>query len=183
MTANVPPGVRPGLARVALVVLCLPALAGAGAVLLGEGQSFWRSGVPDLSLPDAIRNSELDAVAWHLRDGRDPGAPIAITDETLTGGRTVEVPPLLIAVASNKEDSVTMLLGAGARLSPHELALARCLSVRLDRPAMAALLDRYAGSADPSTPCPGASEAMRTAPLVWFGETRSAAAQGPAEAP
>mgnify|MGYP006280438173 CR=1 FL=1 len=48
---------------------------------------------------------------------------------------------------------------------------------------MAALLDRYAGAPDGSTPCPEASEAMRTAPLVWFSETRSSAAPRPAEAP
>ncbi len=159
-----------GRQLVALLVL-LPALAGACAVTVGEGmalRSARRSAdTPASSFADALKNSDLDTAMFHVRRTRDVNAPIEFSDAVLTDDRRIRVAPLMIAVASNKEDSVTMLLGAGATLDPHRHALARCLSIRLGHEKIVRVLERYAGPFDREVSCPESAQ-MRSAPLVWF---------------
>jgi hypothetical protein len=152
-------------------LMILPALAGACAITAGEGlalRSAWCCApVPAVSLADALRNSDLDAAFLHIRAKQDPNAPIEFRDASLTGDRRIRTAPLMIAIASNKEDSVMMLLGAGAKLDPRGNALAKCLSTRLGHEKMAQLLERYGGPSDPQVACPDA-KAMLSAPLVWL---------------
>ena len=154
------------------LLMVLPALAGACVVVTGEGmalRSVWCCvAVPEGSLADALMNSDLDSAMMHLRGGQDPNAAVEFRHAILTGDRPLRIAPLAIAVASDKEDSVMMLLSAGATLGPRGTALARCLSARLGHEKIGQLLERYAGPSEPDVPCPHHDAAMLAAPLLWF---------------
>jgi hypothetical protein len=63
-----------------------------------------------------------------IRAGQDPNATIPVDDPKYTGGGTVTVSPLMLAVAAKDTAAMEMLIGFGAALdSPHNRRLV-CLA-------------------------------------------------------
>lgn len=102
---------------------------------------------------DALRDGSPERAYAFVRAGHDPNEPIAFRDSALTGGLEVNVSPMLLAVASNNENVVLMLLGYGVRMELPANRRAACLATRLGRDDLADTIARY-GGAVPDVPCP-----------------------------
>jgi hypothetical protein len=76
-----------------------------------------------------------------------------VRDGKWTGDRWVLVSPLIWAVASDSQNSVLMLLTAGARLPHQQDRRAACFAEALGNDALAQLLRAYAPRQMPR-PCP-----------------------------
>jgi hypothetical protein len=120
------------------------------------------------SLAEAIRQRNVEDAYAFVRAGHDPNAPIAVQDPQLTGDRRMVVSPLLLAVASNSDGVVMMLMSAGARVDAPANRLAECLARRLGYNAIAEILLRDGGSVGPVT-CPALPPAPMP-PLPAFVE-------------
>jgi hypothetical protein len=90
------------------------------------------------TLADAIAANDARAAYQFIRAGHDPNGAIAVRHDVITGGRPVEVSPLLWAVATQSEEAVAMLLGFGARLDAPAKHQAVCLARRLNQRRRAA---------------------------------------------
>jgi hypothetical protein len=106
------------------------------------------------SLARAVQHDQIEAAFRFIQAGADPNAPVAYRHERLTGGRDIAVPPLLIAVAHARDDSVKMLVSSGVRLDAPGNRLALCLARQMDHARVAATLLRYGGPAIEGTACP-----------------------------
>ena len=106
-----------------------------------------------VSLADAIARDDARAAYAFIRAGQDPNSVVTVRHEELTGGRPVEVLPLIWAVAAQSDNAVAMLLGFGARLDPSTKHQAVCLAVRLGRDDIAQLL-QLSGEDASTVPCP-----------------------------
>ena len=149
------------LSRVRLVrwLVALPAIAGALTVIVLESavlRSTWdgSSQPPVGSLAHALRRGDLDSALFFIRSGQDPNNPIEFRDQILTGDRAVMVSPMLIAVASNNDDAVMMLMSFGARLDAPGNRFAGCLADRLGHQGIARILATYGGPAGSQDACP-----------------------------
>jgi len=94
------------------------------------------------SIADAIRHGEVEDAYAFVGAGADPNAPISFSDAELTSGHPVMISPLLLAVSSNKENTVMMLLSFGARMDLPQNELAACLARRLRYEDLAAMILR-----------------------------------------
>jgi hypothetical protein len=147
----------------------LALLIGGPAVMVALGivaTEAWRWIQPDssffaapaaVSIADAIASDDVLGAYEFIRAGHDPNARISVSDAVLTGGRRVEVLPLLWAVATQSEGTVAMLLGFGARLDAVTKREAVCLAEELRRADIVRLL--RLGDPDTSTEaCPARSD-------------------------
>lgn len=153
---------RPSLDRRAsllALMLGLPAIITACGVTAIE---TWRSVRPSsplfaasaaASFADAIAGDDVYGAYEFIRAGQNPNDAIAVRHPVLTGGRQVEVLPLLWAVATQSEGAVAMLMGFGARLDPATTRSAVCLADQLDRADIVQLLQLSERDASPE-PCP-----------------------------
>jgi hypothetical protein len=143
----------------------LALLIGGPAVILALGivaTEAWRWSQPNSSLfaapaaasfTDAIASDDVLGAYEFIRGGQDPNALISVRHMVLTGGRRVEVRPLLWAVATQSEGAVAMLLGFGARLDAVTKREAVCLAEQLGRADIVRLLQL--GDPEASRePCP-----------------------------
>ena len=143
----------------------LALLIGGPAVLIAVGivaAETWRWIQPEsslfaapaaVSLADAIASDDVLGVYEFIRAGQDPNALIAVRHTVLTGGRRVEVLPVLWAVATQSEGAVAVLLGFGAHLDSAMKQEAICLAEQLRRADIVRLL--RLGDPDTSVePCP-----------------------------
>jgi hypothetical protein len=103
---------------------------------------------------DALRGRNVEEAFAFVRGGQDPNALLAVTDPVLTRGHTVRVRPLVLAVASDNENGVSMLLSNGVRLDLVENRRAACLADQLGFAGMATAI--RGASPTPSSPesCP-----------------------------
>jgi hypothetical protein len=109
-------------------------------------------------------NQGMEEAYRFIAAGQDPNQPITVTDEDLTGGRTVRASPLLVAVAARNRNVVMMLLNVGARLDLPQNKPAVCLARALQNEEIASILERDALVTAP-VPCPPRLVGA-TAPLV-----------------
>lgn len=117
------------------------------------------------SMADAIAHDDARAAFEFIRAGQDPNTVVTVRHEELTGGRPVEVLPLIWAVATQSDNSAAMLLGFGARLDPSTKRQAVCLATRLGRDDIVQLL--HLSGEDASTgPCPPPQTGAESAPLL-----------------
>jgi hypothetical protein len=143
----------------------LALLIGGPAIIIALGivaTEAWRLIEPDsslfaapaaVSLADAIASDDVLGAYEFIRNGQDPNALISVRHTVLTGGRPVDVLPLLWAVATQSEGAVAMLLGFGARLDAVTTRKAVCLAEQLERADIVRLL--RLGDPDTATePCP-----------------------------
>jgi hypothetical protein len=94
------------------------------------------------SIADAIRHGEVEDAFAFVGAGTDPNGPIPFSDAQLTSGHPVMISPLMLAVSSNKENTVMMLLSFGARMDLRQNELAGCLARRLGYDDLAAMILR-----------------------------------------
>jgi hypothetical protein len=94
------------------------------------------------SIADAIRHGEVEDAYAFVSAGADPNAPISFSDAELTSGQPLMISPLMLAVSSNKENTVMMLLSFGARMDLPQNELAACLARRLGYDGLAAMILR-----------------------------------------
>jgi len=125
------------------------------------------------SLADAIEQNDVQRAYEFVRDGHDPGQPIAVQHPVLTGGKPALVPPLVWAAATGSRDTLRMLLGFSARVDQRIADSALCAAQASGNNEIAGLLIRY-GSATPAATCP---------PPPQSAESADAAAPRPASPP
>ena len=118
------------------------------------------------SMADAIQHGEVEDAYAFVSAGADPNAPVSFSDAELTSGHPVMISPLMLAVSSNKENTVMMLLSFGARMDLPQNELAPCLARRLDHDDLAAMILRDGHPAREVT-CPEPPPDAR-APLLAF---------------
>jgi len=83
---------------------------------------------PAASLADALEHREVEVAYSFIRNGADPNATLSVEGAALTGGRRVDVSPLMLAVASRNRNAVQMLLSAGVRVDLPANRFAACLA-------------------------------------------------------
>jgi ankyrin repeat protein len=126
-------------------MLAAPAVIGALWIASTEVRdpTLASSSVPPFeSMVDAIQHGEVEDAYAFVSAGADPNAPISFSDAELTSGHPVMISPLMLAVSSNKENTVMMLLSFGARMDVPQNELAPCLARRLGYDDLAAMILR-----------------------------------------
>jgi hypothetical protein len=99
--------------------------------------------------------------------GQDPNALIEVNDETLSGGRTVVVTPLIVAVAARSDNLVEMLLAFGARPDLPRNRPAYCLANMLGSERVAEFLTKASPGFTP-TGCPQRPPDANAPPLTMI---------------
>jgi hypothetical protein len=106
-------------------ILWIAALEGYRAV--EPGSRLFATPAP-ASLADAIQRQDIEGTFAFIHSGQDPNRPITFNDAALTGGQTIRVSPLLLAVAARNANAVRILLGFGARAELPPDVMAACLA-------------------------------------------------------
>ena len=117
------------------------------------------------SMADAIQHGEVEDAYAFVSAGANPNAPIPFNDAELTSGHPVMISPLMLAVSSNKENTVMMLLSFGARMDLPQNELAACLARRLGHDDLAAMILRDGNPREVTCPEPPPDA---PAPLLAF---------------
>lgn len=147
----------PRVCAVALL-MGLPAIAVALGICVIEVK---RPAAPTSTFAEAIAAGDDRTVYELVRAGRDPAASVAVSDPALTGGRTLVVPPLLWAVATQQNQIVPLLISLGAGLDDASRHRAACMATKLGNEEVALVL-----TADAASPCPVVPD---TDPiLIWL---------------
>ena len=113
-----------------LVALALVVLEGYRAI--SPDAELFAGPPPASSLADAILHGTVEQAYAFIRDGQDPNALVTVQDASVAGGTLLHVSPLILAVAAQDANAVTMLLSAGARIDLPDNALALCLAEELE---------------------------------------------------
>lgn len=134
--------------RILAVVMALPTL---GAALMVLSVEAWRLRAPEsplfvtpfaYSLADAVARDDVQRAFTFIRAGQDPNVPIMVRDLAITGDRTVQLSPLLWAVATDARQSFHMLLGYGARWDLATERAAVCIARAWEHEQMIEVLNR-----------------------------------------
>lgn len=105
----------------------------------------------------ALRSGDYERAFEYLRDtGSDANNPIPFRDAELTGDRDIMVTPLLIAVATRVDNTVRMLMTAGARIDAPGNRYALCLANQLGDTTIAGVITHDGGPAAKPVTCPAA---------------------------
>lgn len=141
-------------------MIAAPAIAAALGLIVIDGSRVIRpesplfADPPARSLAEAItRGFAVEQAYAFIRAGQDPNEPIAVTDSDYTGGRTLKVSPLMLAVAARDTNVVQMLLNFGARVDLPQNRLAWCFARELGDEATANVIARD-GHVDLRSVCP-----------------------------
>lgn len=155
------------------LLVAVPAIIVAVALAALEGSRLTRqsssTALVEGSLGEALRGGELEQAFAFIRAGQDPNRPVVFRDQETTGDREILIAPLLIAVAYNRDDSVSMLMSAGARLDAPGNRFAVCLANRLGHEDIAELIIRDGRLAASDVTCPEATPSPE-APLLVYVE-------------
>lgn len=114
-----------------------------------------------------------DAYAF-ISAGQDPNEPLTIDDSEYTGGGSITVSPLMLAVAAGNGNAVVMLLSFGAQPDLPQNRLARCLAQELGQTEMSTIIATYVGE-DAQTTCPERSSNDPRPLLRWLFDEATAA--------
>ncbi len=129
---------RLGRDRLVALVLAGPTLASAIGLIGVEAYRRRNPASPlfitpaSASLAATIQRQDALATYELLRGGRDPRQPIAVSHPTLTGGRTVLVPPLVWAAAVSNQQVAALLLTFGPPIDAATRRRAACVAARFD---------------------------------------------------
>jgi hypothetical protein len=152
------------------VALALPALLGAGALVIVEG--WWLvkpdaaifTPAPPQTLAEAIDGQDLQWTYGYFVAGHHVEEPIDVQHGILTGGQLLRVSPLVWSVAVHNTGGVQLLLSLGGRLDGPAERYTPCLAEAVGDQALATLLRRY--GADPGGDCDAVPRGA--APLIAF---------------
>ncbi len=145
------------LALAAPAALAVMALLAVEAYRLVSPASILFVEPPADSLADALQRREVEVAYAFIRDGQDPNQVLRVQDAVLTGGRTVEVSPLTLAVASRNRNAVMMLLSAGARADLPANRFAACLAREIGETDLERMIVRDGGGETDHCPQPTAA--------------------------
>jgi len=137
--------------RVIAWLIALPAIVTATAVTAVEIGRVVHPNSALFVMPAAAPGAFADAIAAQdalttyelIRAGQDPRAPIPVRDPILTGGRSVDVLPVLWAVATESNQIVPLLLSLGADLDRDARLRAICLARQLGNDEVALVLEHH----------------------------------------
>ena len=118
------------------------------------------------SLAAAIQHGQVEDAYAFISTGTDPNAPIPFSDPQLTADQQVNVSPLMLAVATNNDNTVMMLLSFGARVDLPQNAMALCLARQLGHDSIAGMILRDV-TPTPRITCPQA-QVDSPGPLLAF---------------
>lgn len=113
-----------------------------------------------------------DAYAF-IRAGQDPNEPLTIDDPDYTGGGSIMVSPLLLAVAAGNGSVVQMLINFGARPELPQNRMAGCLARELGQAEMLTIIATYVGE-DAQMSCPERSSNDPRPLLRWAFDEEAA---------
>ena len=150
------------------------ALAGIEVYRFIEPDAPLFGGPAPASLVESITDGfGVEQTYQFIRMGQDPNAPVRIDDEEYAGGETIQVSPLMLAVAAADGSAVRMLLSFGARLDLPQNRRAECLARELGHREIQAILvaERGDGSAEPV--CDGRRPDAPTPLAAWIGDHHS----------
>jgi len=120
------------------------------------------------SLAEAITGGYGVEYAYRfIRSGQDPNEPITVDNPEYTGGRSIKVSPLMLAIAARDENTTSMLLNFGARFDLPQNRSARCLAQEIGNQAILGIIDRY-GGADLGRSCAERPSAAASPLLRWL---------------
>src|SRR5262249_46297547 len=142
----------------ALIALMIGAPAIVVALILTaiEGYRFVQPtselfGEAPASLAESItRGYGVEYSYRFIRAGQNPNDLVLVDSENYTDGRSINVSPLMLAVAAHDENTVSMLLNFGARLDLPQNRSARCLADEIGDQAVIRIIDRHGGSVRPT---------------------------------
>jgi hypothetical protein len=109
------------------------------------------------TLEIAVREFGPTHVYAFVEQGSDVNAPIEVVDDELTGGRALQVTPLVMAVAAGNENSMLTLLSLGASVEAPGNAWAICVAGWMGRDDLRLALEEY-GGAQTQVSCPASPE-------------------------
>ena len=124
-------------------------------------------GPPPATLAESIaKGFGVEQSYQFIRAGQDPNHPVAVDDPKYSGGGTLTVSPLMLAVAANDSAAVEMLLGFGASLdAPHNRYI-ECLAREVGDAEILSVLAEH--SLDASRPtCPDRKRDAPTPLAAW----------------
>lgn len=154
-------------------LIAVPAIAAAIGLTVIEAYRIVSPSAPlfggePASLADAITGGYGVEYAYRfIRAGQDPNEPITVDDPEYTGGRSIKVSPLMLAIAARDENTASMLLTFGARFDLPQNRSARCLAQEIGNQAIIAIIDRYGGADLPRT-CSDRPSAAASPLLRWL---------------
>jgi hypothetical protein len=120
---------------------------------------------PSMSFAAAIAEGAVEEAYALFQRGQDPSALVSYRHPDITGEREVRVTPLMLAIATGRDNSVSMLQSVGVRLDAPGNGGALCLATQLEHEDIIEILMRY-GVPTPAA-CPAAPPAT-TPPLLAF---------------
>jgi hypothetical protein len=163
-------------------VLALPAVVAAvwlsgieGYRVLRPDSRAFDTEVPLVSLAQAITECcrVEDAYAF-ISAGQDPNEPITIDDREYTGGGSITVSPLMLAVAAGNGSVVQMLISFGAEPGLPQNRLLGCLAQESGQTEMLTIIATHAGERA-QTDCPNRSSNDPRPLLRWVLDEAAAA--------
>lgn len=163
-------------------VIVLPAIVAAvwlsgveGYRALRPDSPVFETEVPLMSLAQAITECcrVEDAYAF-ISAGQDPNEPITIDDPEYTGGGSITVSPLMLAVAAGNGSVVQMLISFGAEPGLPQNRLLGCLAQESGQTEMLTIISTHA-SEHAHTDCPDRSSNDPRPLLRWVLDEASAA--------
>ena len=120
------------------------------------------------SLAQAItRGLGVEHAYAFISAGQDPNEPITFNGTEYTGGTSISVSPLMLAVAARNMNVVSMLISFGARLDLPQNSLAVCLAQDIGEEDIAEAIERY-GGVDVSPDCAERRSNAPTPLLRWI---------------
>jgi hypothetical protein len=148
-----------GLLRAALIAACLAAPAIVSAIALTTLEIYRAvepdapvfDGPPPATLAESIgKRFGVEQTFQFIRNGQDPNRPIQVDDPEYTGGTTLRVSPLLLAVAARDGAAVQMLLSFGARLELPQNRHVECLAREVANDEILEILAEHGAASSPA---------------------------------
>jgi hypothetical protein len=133
---------------VAATLVLVPAIAAALLVVALEAGRVWQPddplfrGPPPRSLHDAIVDGDVETAFAFIQAGQDPNHPVDAPWASTEPRRTIQLTPLVLAVAARDANVVRMLLSVGVDLTRADNRLALCLARELRENEVTTLLAR-----------------------------------------
>ena len=120
------------------------------------------------SLAEAITGGYGVEYAYRfVHTGQSPNEPIVVDAPQYTGGRSIRVSPLMLAIAARDDNVVQMLVTFGARLDLPQNRLAACLAQEVNDTFIVSFLARNSDAKAAPVTCRAPATDAPTPLLRW----------------